>query len=144
MGKRSPIVVVEREFFNSKAWRSVRKGSSAIVYTHFLMKRRLEKAPANRGKRRWLITNNGEIEFTYSEARKKLGFNKPKFHGAIKELVEKGLIDITHSGGGYDGDKSLYAISERWRKYETHEFEDKTIPKDTRKGRGFPEKNKSK
>ena len=55
----------------------------------------------------------------------------------MKELVEKGLIDIEHSGGGYDGDKSLYAISDRWRKYDTLEFEDKTMPKDTRQGRGY-------
>ena len=95
------------------------------------------KAPVKRGKDRLIIENNGEIVFTYSEANKKLRFNKPRFHSAIKELVEKGLIDITHSGGGYNGDKSLYAISDRWRKYDSPEFEDMTMLKDARQGRGF-------
>lgn len=145
MGKKpSPYIYVERDVLKSKAWCSLRKGSSAIVYTHFLMKRRMEKAPAKRGKRRYFISNNGEIEFTYSEAERKLGFSKPRFRDALKELVEKGLIDVTHSGGGYDGNKSLYAVSDRWSKYDTPEFERKTFEKDTREGRGFPKKNKSK
>jgi DNA-binding PadR family transcriptional regulator len=57
---------------------------------------------------------------------------------AITELTEKGFIDITHSGsGGVKGDKSKYAISERWRDWGTDRFIEKTRKKDTRQGRGF-------
>ncbi len=135
--KKSSVVVIDKDVFKSKAWYTLRKGSSAVVYTYFLMKRVLIKVPTKRGKNRWKIANNGNIEFTYSEAKKYLGFTKPRFHGALKDLVERGLIDVTHSGGGFDGDKSLYGCSDRWRKYDTPEFEFKTIPKDNRQGRGF-------
>jgi len=137
MGKKSsPIIVIEKELLRSKAWRSLRKGSSAVVYTHFLMKRVLVNAPGKRGKNRKIIANNGKIEFPYSEALK-LGLSRQRFRDALKEIVEKGFIDITHSGGGFDGDKSKYAIVERWLKYDTPEFEHKTFEKDIRQGRGY-------
>jgi hypothetical protein len=144
---KSPVIVVDKDVLNSKAFSSLRKGSTIIVYIDFLQKRKLFDAKTKRGKKRWVIVNNGEIEYTYSEAKKKRGFTKPRFHAAIKELVEKGLIDITHAGGGYDGDKSLYAISDRWKKYGTPEFESVTMQKDTRQARGFStvhERNKQK
>ena len=43
-----------------------------------------------------------------------------------------------------DGDKSLYAISDRWRKYGTPEFESVTMQKDTRQGLGFATVHKRK
>jgi hypothetical protein len=110
----------------------------------FFMKRVIQYVSVKRGKRRYNIVNNGRIEYTYSEARKRRGFTRPRFHAALKELVEKGLIDVTHHGGGYNGEKSLYAISDRWRKYGTPEFEFKTMPKDTRQGRGFAAAHKRK
>jgi len=142
--KKSTHIYIEKDILNSKAFGSLRKGSSVIVYFDFLMKRIITRGTAKRGKNRWVIVNNGEIEYTYSEARKKRGFTKPRFRDAIKELVEKGLIDITHAGGGYDGDKSLYAISDRWRKYGTPEFESSIMQKDTRQGRGFAAVHKHK
>jgi hypothetical protein len=135
--KKSSIIVVDKDVLNSKAFGSLRKGSSAIVYFDFLMKRIIKRAKVKRGKHRPIIVNNGELEYTYSEAKKKRGFSKPRFHAAIKELVEKGLIDITRPGGGYDGEKSLYGISDRWKKYGTSEFELVTMQRDTRQGRGF-------
>jgi len=57
---------------------------------------------------------------------------------ALDELVEKGFIDITHSGsGGIKGDKSLYAISDRWKDYGKSNFKPMKRQKDSRKGRGF-------
>lgn len=141
---KSPIIVVEKDVLNSKAFSSLKKGSSIIVYIDFLQKRKLVDTKNKRGKNRWVITNNGQLEYTYSEEKKKRGLTKPRFNGAIKELVDKGLIDIAHAGGGYDGDKSLYAISDRWKKYGTPEFESVTMHKDTRRGRGFNTKDKRK
>ena len=88
-------------------------------------------------KDRWVIINNGHIEYTYSEAEKK-GVTRPRFMRAIDELVEKGFIDISHNGaGGLKGDKSLYSISDRWRHYDTDEYIPKSRPKDNRSGRGW-------
>lgn len=95
------------------------------IYLVFLLKCQNEKLniagkPGKRGKS-WRIKNNGEIEFTYSEARKYC--TDKTFAKAIDELFEKGLIDITHEGIGAMRDKSKYAISGRWKKFDTPEFE---------------------
>ena len=47
---------------------------------------------------------------------------KTTFSNAIKELLEKGFIDITRPGIGKYRVSTLYAISNRWRKYGTPEF----------------------
>jgi DNA-binding PadR family transcriptional regulator len=93
---------------------------------------------SGKGKRKeHVILNNGKIEYTYSEAEKR-GISRATFMRAIDTLVQRGFIDITHSGsGGKRGDKSLYAISERWMNWGKDEFEEATRPKDTRQGRGF-------
>ena len=90
-------------------------------------------------KKEKVILNNGELEYTYSEAEKK---NPPisryAFMQAIDCLTNIGLIDVVHKGsGGKKGDKSLYAISERWRYWGTEDFIENPRPKDTRKGRGW-------
>ena len=84
-----------------------------------------------------MILNNGEIEYCYSEAEKK-GIPRPSFMRNLDMLIEYGFLDITHSGsGGKKGDKSLYAISDRWRDYGTDNFVPSSRPKDLRQGRGF-------
>ena len=136
MTKKSSVIVIEKEVTRSKAFRSLKLSASVIVYHDFLAKRVMSKQKGKPGKRGWVIENNGRIEYSYSEALRN-GISKPRFARAISELVEVGLIDIAHSGGGYDGDKSLYAISHRWRKFGTKEFEKQTRPKDTRLSRHF-------
>ena len=127
----------ERERVKSNVFRSLTK-ASILVYLDFRMKCKVQRIKGNPGRKdTWTIINNGEIEYTYSEAEK-VGFTRSRFMRAIDELVEKGFLDITHSGsGGMKGDKSKYAISERWRDWGTDRFIEKTRQKDTRKGRGF-------
>ncbi|MDB4442104.1 hypothetical protein N9219_01640 [bacterium] len=136
MGWNEQKLWVERSLLKSKAFCSL-KNSSAIVYFHFLIKRIMAKSVRKRGRVQWVITNNGRITFTYSEAQKNLGYTKSRFSRALKELVKNGLIDIKHTGGGFAGDSNEFAISDRWKDYGTPDFEKKTMPKDTREGRGF-------
>ncbi len=126
-----------RDTAKSTVFRSLGK-VAILVHLDFLMKCKVQKVKDKPGRKAdWIILNNGEIEYTYSEAERN-GISRPRFKKALKELVEKGFIDISHSGmGGPKGDKSKYAISKRWRKWGTDEFEKATMPKDTRKGRGF-------
>ena len=78
-------------------------------------KRRFSKNKRTGRKTEYLFVNNGELEYTYKEAEAK-GITRPRFRNGIDQLVERGFIDITHQGsGGVRGDKSKYAISERWR-----------------------------
>lgn len=98
-------------------------GVSAIVYSHFLRKRRMLPFPHKPGKSKkdFYIANDGEIQFTYQEAEG-WGITRPRFTRAIDQLVEFGFIDITRAGSGLQKDVSLYAISNRWEKYGTDEF----------------------
>ena len=133
-------ISIEKDLLKSEAYKSLSK-SAILIYNDFLMKRQLSKQNGKIGKNRWVITNNGEIEFTYSEAEKK-GYPRSTFMRCITELVKKGFIDIQHSGsGGVKGDKSLYGISTRWQKWGTKDFIKKTRQKDQRSGRGFSKGN---
>ncbi len=94
------------------------------------------------GKERWDIINNGEIEFTYIEAKEKYGISYGAFRNAIDELREKGFIDIAATGMGVHKVKTLYSISDRWKLYGTPEYEPpKPRPKKPI-NRGFQKGNK--
>jgi len=87
----------------------------------------------------WVIENNGDIVYPYSEAERK-GIGRREFRNAIDELREKGLLDISHLGsGGRKGDMSRYFLCDRWKDYGTPEFQPPKNPrsKDNRQGRGW-------
>ena len=127
----------------SDAFRGLSK-SSILVLMDFLLKRRIKVRKAPNGSKIVNILNNGEIEYCFSEAEKK-GLNRNTFNNSLMQLVEVGFIDISHQGsGGRKGDKNLYAISERWRKWGTKDFVFKTKDKDERRGIGFALMHKNK
>jgi len=66
---------------------------------------------------------DGIFDFTYTEAEK-YGFARSTFSRALTDLNAKGFIDIIKQGGkrGCGLSNSKYKLSERWRKYGTHEF----------------------
>jgi hypothetical protein len=128
-------IYVERALLDSKAYRKLKKTRSVPVLLDFLGKRQM-KHIGRGGKKKWTCVNNGKIEFPYNEAEKK-GYSRRQFNESKRELVEHGFIDVSDEGGVYDGNTAKYSISERWRKFGTPEFIFKTIPKDTRKDRGW-------
>ncbi len=124
-------VTVERAWLKSPAFRQL-SGTQKTVLFDFMMKRQLKKY-----NKHWEITNNGDIEYCYSEAEKK-GIPRSTFMKCIDALIANGFIDIAHSGsGGKKGDKNLYWISNRWEKWGSDSFVRKTRPKDGRCKRGF-------
>ena len=102
----------------------------------------MEKSHGKPGKRGPVIINNGEIVFTYGEAKKKYGISKNRFTRALKELVAKGFIDITDTGMGVHKVTTYYAISERWWDYGTTEFKEVKWPKSKIANPGFKRGNK--
>ena len=94
-----------------------------------------------RGLKDLIVTNNGEIIFTYAEA-KELGIKSSQtFYKVIKELVEDlGFIDIAHRGNYYQNEPSKYSISGRWKRYKTDDYEKVKIPRILPKGIGFKKK----
>jgi len=120
-------------------------GKAAIVALIRFHQKAYRKGPKNKRTARrdtTIITNNGQIVFTYAEA-KELGIRSSQtFHKVIRELVEdKGFIDITEPGNWYQQQPSKYAISERWKKYGTSDFKRKEVPRGLPDGVGFKKQN---
>lgn len=110
---------------NSKAYLKL-SPKAIMIYQRFLQKqvRRYEGI----GKRKdWITTNNGEIEFTYTEAKEEYGISRPTFVKALDELIEFGFIDMTIQGGLMHT-PSKFAISNRWLKFGTADFEHASRP----------------
>ena len=146
--RKSTIVVIDRQligFLTSKKTNQTKSGKTKLsktgqnVFLLFLTKRQFEKV-GRKGKEKWAIVNNGEIVFPYCEAKEKYGIPASTFSKAIDKLIEFGLIDINHHGGGMLKDMTTYYISERWRDYGTPAFKERSRQKDTR-GLGFTPKN---
>jgi len=122
----------------SSAFRSLSKWA-LLVYLDFLVRRQMEPVKSNKRSDDWIIKNNGEIVYPYSEAVKK-EIGRREFCNAIDELIDKGFLDITHQGsGGRSGDMTKYFIDDRWKDYGKPSFRPAKNPrvKDGRKGRGW-------
>ena len=132
--KRSPVIVIERELLSSKAYLSL-KGFAPQLLFLFYCRRRLEKK-GRKGKEKWVCVNASEIEFTYSEAKKKFGIGSQRFTRAVDELISKGFINIVHQGGCYRRDRTIYELSQRWRQFGKADFKEAIRPGDPVK-RGF-------
>lgn len=129
---------VEKNLLRSTVFRSLTKWS-LLVYLDFLRKRQMEQIKNIKRSNSWIIKNNGEIVYPYTEAENK-GIGRREFRNAIDELTEKGFLDITHQGsGGRSGDMTRYFIDDRWKEHGTSSFRPAKNPrvKDSRKGRGW-------
>jgi len=141
--RRWDRMFVSREMITSQAFLSLRTAAACQVFMIFLNKCRWQNVQIRPGSRdkAFIIVNNGGIQFSYREAKEKYGISSGRFTKALDELIRVGLIAIAHSGYGLKKDCTLYAISERWRKYGTAEFEHVERPKRVEKI-GFREGNK--
>jgi len=93
--KLTPVICFPRDLLYSEAFKKL-SGQTARVYWFFLAKKKMEKGPDGK----WMIANDGEICFPYSEAPKH-GIGKTSFKRAIDELVNHGFIKIAHQGNGH-------------------------------------------
>jgi DNA-binding PadR family transcriptional regulator len=91
----------------------------------------------NKRTKKWEETRNGELSFTEVQYIQITGRSKGTYYNAIKELIGRGFIKITHRGGGGSGDRSTFEVliseeftkeKQRWRRYPTENWE-KDIPK---------------
>ena len=81
------------------------------------------------------IINNGQISFTYQQARWR-GMSSPRFARVLKELHRLGFIDVRPEdlGRGVKGKFTRYFISARWQKYGTLQFEEIPFPENFKEG----------
>jgi hypothetical protein len=126
----NPCTFIERELLKSRAWLALH-GIAPQVYGLFRLRIQVRKVSRDhQGKRSpYVIANNGEIVFSYREAKRDFGITTPRFRRALGELVDKGFLDVAHAGGGLEGDCTKYAISDRWRAYGKPDFKAATLPK---------------
>ena len=122
-GKRDSMYI-SKKLVNSNAWLALKTSAACHVYMFFLTKCKLDQVAERpmSSHKKWIIANNGEIQFTYKEALDKWRITESKFKKAIDELIRVGFIDIIHSGSGLHQDPTLYAISNRWEKFGTDGF----------------------
>jgi len=124
--KRDAMYVSRRMVLESAAFAALGRMRSAIpmyVLLLFYTKRDIRKRrrPGTRDPY-YPIVNNGELVFTYNEARERYGIHTRQFASALDVLLELGFLDVAYAGSGTQKDVSLYAISDRWRLYGTPAF----------------------
>ena len=89
--------------------------SARATLFHFFPKCQFQKTGGRRSKN-FKHVNNGELVFTYAEARE-LGFSSRTFSRVLRDLQEHGFIKITLRGFGGVGEftaTSQYALSDDW------------------------------
>jgi len=105
----------------SKAFRSLSRWALLALMDLF-DKRTFEEVKRSGRISSWIIKNNGEIVYPYSEAER-WGISRKHFRDAIDELIEKGFIAINHQGGGgRKGDVTTYFLRDEWTNYGTSKF----------------------
>jgi len=99
----------------SAAFRSLH-GTAILVLMDFHAKKHMKK----KGQKH-VLTNNGELVYTYREAQTR-GIGPSTFMKALDTLIGRGFIDVTATGEGRYRSESRYALSNRWRHWETDAF----------------------
>lgn len=103
---------VERDLFESRAFIALR-GVAPQMLIYLMAKREFRQTKNTR-----ICVNSKDLKLSYVEL-KKLGITQPRATRGFDELLEKGFIEIEHSGGGCQKDQSIYSLSDQyllWRK----------------------------
>ena len=137
MNKRP--MFIDRSLPISKAGLSL-TGKALPVLLILLMRRKMEKVNDRKGKMSvWRITNNGEIIFSYAEAKKKFGITDGVFRRAIECLRDKGFIEYKAQNFK---EPNKFTLLDDWKSYGTDSFKPRK-PKDKRcECMGFQKGNK--
>ena len=108
---------IEKDIIKSKAYLNL-GGIAPQLLTMVLYKRRMSEIKVGKGrKKQWICTNGDSLNITYPEMRR-YGITQPRLTRAIDQLLEKGFISLIHQGGGIKGDKSTYALSDKYRLWQ--------------------------
>jgi len=113
---KSTTVVVEREMIDSPAFQSL-SGMAVKILLIFLAKRQIKKV-AHPSRDRWDIQNNGNITFSYLEARDR-GINSKVFRSRLLELEAHGFLKKHQRSGGYSREMATYFLTSDWRKWRS-------------------------
>ena len=107
---------IKAEMIKSSAFIAL-AGCAPQLLNIFMLKRNFERFPAKKGRNNLVCINCQELTFTYIEAEKAYGITKSRFSRGIDELLAKGFISIVRPGGAYQQDKTVFALSDRWKRW---------------------------
>jgi len=116
---KSPNFWIPRELLGSQAAAQL-TGKSLHILLKFYAARQFERLPRQQGRAAFRQTNNGSLTMTYQQVQKD-GITNRQFTHALDQNIEVGFLDVAERGAM--GHPTKYAISERWRKYGTDDFE---------------------
>ena len=117
---------------DSEAFQALRSVHSVKVLIYFWQKAEYAKEKRKPGHESFIgnltkIRNQGEMSFEYRIAGYR-GMRPDQFSKALKELFQHGFIDISQPGRGVKGEYTKFAISTRWMKYGTIEWQEIPFP----------------
>lgn len=133
--------MLDADLIESKAFLSLSGKAAMLTLIRFHQKAHRKRTKGKSKKLgKMIITNNGQIVFTYGEA-KELGMPARTFNRVLHELVEdKGFMDIAEQGHYLKG-PTKFAVSQRWKHYGTDEYERVKIDRTLPRGMGFQKGN---
>lgn len=131
--KRSKLWFIRMSFelLHSEAYKELTYSPALKVLNFFHEKIRFQVNKERRGKKKYTVVNDGEIDFTYREALFR-GLASHKFRKALVELHRLGFIEVKKPGSALKGDWSVFRLSDRWREYGTPSFQKLEFPKSIR------------
>ncbi|MDO8946910.1 MAG: hypothetical protein Q7U88_07090 [Desulfocapsaceae bacterium] len=131
-------IYLEADLLASPAFKSLSRWGLR-VYLGFLTRRVMVKSKDKSRADSRIIANNGQIVYCYTTAEKD-GIPRREFRNAIDELIDRGFLDINHQGaGGRSRDMTTYSIVERWKKWNTPDYQPTPTPRirNTKEGQGW-------
>lgn len=144
--KQKSFCTLDADLIESEAFLSLSGKAALLSLIRFHQKAYKKRLPTKkRGSKELIITNQGQIVFTYSEF-KELGLgNDATFNRVLRELTtEKGFIDIAEQGNWYLKQPTKFSISDRWRDYNTPTFKRIEKTRALPKGLGFKKGHRAK
>lgn len=109
---------ITRSMVNAIAFRKL-SSSAKDILLQLLLKRNFRQlsGPNNKRKREYICTNCNNLTLTYKELNVK-GYHNETIRRAFNSLFIHGFIEHTHRGGAFKKDKSVYKLSDNWKKWK--------------------------
>lgn len=111
--KKSGGTFIPRELSESPAYIALSGFAPQLLVLIF--NKRIFQQHGRKGKDKRVCINADAINITYTEFKTKFGVPHPRLTRGIDQLLEKGFIEIAHYGGAFRKDKSVFALSDKWR-----------------------------
>lgn len=140
--KKSSGTWLTREMCMSRAYLSL-TGFSPQLLSLFLLKRDFTASFECKNCHNLTMTY-AKLENIFNQGNRnpmnksKDGISRPRIIRAIDELLAKGFIEIVWRGGKFQKDKTIYALSDKWRFWS-----EGTVFNKRKKGNPWSVKNKS-